>query len=233
MHRMTTYSRQFDSTHWSVVMGAAAQDPGSRDSFARQYAPVVLAFLSARWRLPEEHERVQDAAQEVFVQCLREGGALDRVEPHRPGGFRAFLYGVVNNVALHSERARRRRLARVQPQSGYGTFDDPAHADESPSQAFDRAWAVMAVDEAYELMQTRSGELGRRRVAALRLRYEGGFSPAEIAARSAISVRRVYHLLETGRAQFRLYLLHVMAKYHPDEPEAELERRYRDLLGHL
>ena len=42
----------------------------------------------------------------MFLTCFREGGALDRVDPARAGGFRAFLYGIARNV-LSDHRARR------------------------------------------------------------------------------------------------------------------------------
>ena len=79
-------------------------------------------------------------------------GEPSRVDPDRPDGFRAYLFGVTNNVAADAER-------------------------------------------------------------------------------TGIPLRRVYHLLDTGRSQFRSCLLHVMAKYHPSESEAELEHRCAELVG--
>ncbi|MBK8268830.1 MAG: hypothetical protein IPK83_11220 [Planctomycetes bacterium] len=34
---------------------------------------------------------LDDAVQDVFLECFRPDGALDRLDVHRPGGFRAFL----------------------------------------------------------------------------------------------------------------------------------------------
>ena len=42
---------------------------------------------------------LEDVVQEVFVTCFKEDGPLSRADPERPGGFRAYLYGVVRNVA--------------------------------------------------------------------------------------------------------------------------------------
>ena len=42
---------------------------------------------------------------------LRAGGLLDRARADQPGGFRAFLYGAVRNVALRAEARRARQLA--------------------------------------------------------------------------------------------------------------------------
>ncbi len=41
---------QAASTCWTVIQGAAAGRGDDRDQFARRYAPVVRAYLGARWR---------------------------------------------------------------------------------------------------------------------------------------------------------------------------------------
>src|SRR4051812_16682848 len=102
-----------DVTCWTVIRGAARGEPRDRDDFARRYEPVVRVYLAARWRSSERIRTLDDAVQEVFVECFRGGGALDRLDPDRPGGFRAFLYGVVRIVALRAESARARGKVRV------------------------------------------------------------------------------------------------------------------------
>src|SRR4051794_37515406 len=114
-----------DLTCWTVIRGAARGDARDRDDFARRYEPVVRAYLTARWRSSGRLGWLDDAVQEVFVECFRRGGALDRVEPDRPGGFRAFLYGVVRIVALRAESAKawgRGKDREQTPPEGY----DPA-----------------------------------------------------------------------------------------------------------
>src|SRR6185437_2518113 len=44
-----------------------------------------------------------------FVECFKQGGMLAHVERDRSGGFRAFLFGVVRNVARRSETRRGRQ----------------------------------------------------------------------------------------------------------------------------
>ena len=94
--------RPVDPTCWTLIAGAAAGDRGEQDLFVRHYAPVVRAYLGARWRDHRLRSELDDAAQEVFLECLREGGALSRATPGRPGGFHAFLLGVVRHVALRA-----------------------------------------------------------------------------------------------------------------------------------
>src|SRR5438270_804413 len=123
-----------NSTCWTVIQAAAAGQSGPREEFARHYEPVVRAYLTARW--PSRGEDVDDAVQDVFLECFREGGALARVDPDRPGGFRAFLYGVARNVARRTETARARRLQREQT----GELEqEPMEDEPSLSALFDRA----------------------------------------------------------------------------------------------
>jgi DNA-directed RNA polymerase specialized sigma24 family protein len=45
---------------------------------------------------------IDDGVQEVFIDCLRDDGALGRSDPARP--FRPFLFGVARTVALRFEQ---------------------------------------------------------------------------------------------------------------------------------
>src|SRR5262249_31179656 len=101
-----------DSTCWTTLRDAAAGGGPAREEFASRYAPMVRAYLAARWRASPLLQELDDAVQEVFVECLRQGGALQNARADRPGGFRPFLYGLVRNVALRFERARARRHER-------------------------------------------------------------------------------------------------------------------------
>src|SRR4029450_7119500 len=93
-----------NSTCWTMIRGAAEGGASERDAFVRLYFPVVRAYLAARWKSSRYTEREEDALQEVFFEFLRGGGALEHVDKSRAGGFRAFLFGVVRNVALRVER---------------------------------------------------------------------------------------------------------------------------------
>src|SRR5579884_1864571 len=116
-----------DSTCWTSLKDAAAGGREARERFAERYAPMVRAYLAARWRGSALAQEVDDAAQDVFVECLRGGGALEHARDGRPGGFRAFLYGVARNVALRFERTRARRRERPADE---GPEPDRIAADE-------------------------------------------------------------------------------------------------------
>src|SRR5205085_10915889 len=84
-----------DSTCWTLLRDAAAGGEASRAEFAARYAPAVRAYLAARWRGSKLLRELDDTIQDVFIECLRDGGLLDRARADRPGGFRAFFYGAV------------------------------------------------------------------------------------------------------------------------------------------
>ena len=102
-------------TCWSLIRDAAGGIDQAKEDFALKYEPVLRAYLGARWRGSPRIADLEDAVQEIFVECLKEGGVLERVDPDRGGGFRAFLYGVARRVALRYETGHgRKRPDRLQ-----------------------------------------------------------------------------------------------------------------------
>jgi RNA polymerase sigma factor (sigma-70 family) len=221
---------QHDSTSWSMILGAAARRPADQEQFALTYTPLIKAYLAARWRLPVEHEEVGDASQEVLLQCFRQHGALETVDRDRASGFRAFLYGVVRNVAAMAERKRSRHRETQAAHSG--VFDQPDD-DASRSHVFDRGWAEVVVREARALLQRRAlvrGGSAALRARALELRYQNGLPPREIAPLLGLEVKQVYRMLEDGQVEFQEALLDVMATQVPSGSRADLEQKCAELL---
>ena len=154
------------STRWTLVFGAARGEATARDEFARTYEPIVRASLEARWRGTPLAREINDAVQEVFLDCLKEGGALTRADPAR-GDFRGYLYGVTRNVAFRMERARHGR--REQDAASKLDLDGFEGDEERLSIAFDRAWASKLLTQAALLQADRAREGGEdaiRRVFA-------------------------------------------------------------------
>lgn len=225
---------RFDSTCWSVVLGAAAGDPTMRDEFCRRYEPVIRAYLSARWRMARDHEALADATQEVFVQCFREHGALQRIDPQREGGMRAFLYGVTAKTALDFER----RGARWHRDAKGGNVDlqQVERSEVTLSAAFDKAWAAMIGREARRLLATRAAagsEATRRRFFLLEQRYYHGRAPRDLAPTVGLDPQRISEILTEAKAEYRAALLEVMATYFPNDTERELETRCAELARML
>ncbi|MHC4473769.1 MAG: sigma-70 family RNA polymerase sigma factor [Planctomycetota bacterium] len=195
---------------------------GADGSTWRRYLPVVRSYLGYRWRNTRLAAEVDDAVQEVFYDCFKADGVLARADPDRPGGFRAFLYGVARNAARRVETGNVRRR-EVQP----GSSGVPEPVDEDGlSAAFDRAWARSLLRQALRLHAETARsktDAARRRVEILRLRFQEGVPLKEIADRYELDPARVHKEYATARAEFRAALLEVVAFHHPGS-RAEVER---------
>jgi RNA polymerase sigma factor (sigma-70 family) len=216
-----------DSTLWTVIHAAAAGDPAARDTFARRYLPAVRAYLGARWRGTNLLEEIDDTTQEVFVDCFKDDGALGRVEPGPRRVFRAFLYGVVKNVARRAEHARAKAALPLKSE-----FDPPA--DEATlSCAFDQAWALTLVRQAVARQAEIAREAGpeaRRRVDLLRLRFHDDLPIRKIARIWAEDPDRIHRWYRKAREEFRA-ALHDVVKEHNSGTPAEIDRECSRLLA--
>jgi len=227
------------STCWTLIHHAAGGDTAARDEFARLYQPVVRAFLRQRWRTAAGALDVDDAIQDVFVDCLRADGALQRVDATQPGGFRPFLYGVVRNVARrHEERLANRD--RRQVSMGHTDFV----ADESgAATVFDRAWARGMMKEAARVMRelaavedqrsSKSGGRATLRVELLQLRFQNETPIREIAKLWNVEADWLHHEYATARQEFHRALLQVIAFQHPEGTREQHTEICHSLLGAL
>jgi RNA polymerase sigma factor (sigma-70 family) len=222
-----------DSTCWTIIHGAAAGNTADREAFARRYTPVIRAYLAARWQRSTYQQELDDAVQEVFLECFRAGGILEHADPHCPGGFRSFLYGVTRNVALRIE-ARLARHRRTEPPEG---FDPESLAADEPSlsQIFDRAWAAALLREAGQLQAEQAKQVGGeapRRVELLRLRFQEGLPIRAIARRWHVEPAVLHREYAKARQEFKAALLQVLAFHHPGSNEA-VEQECANLLALL
>jgi RNA polymerase sigma-70 factor (ECF subfamily) len=218
-----------DATCWTVIRGAAAGRQRDREEFARRYERVIRAYLGARWRGSPLTTEIDDAAQEVFLDCFREGGALTRANPDWPNGFRAFLYGVVKNVARRVEHDRAHHGAPLE--SGL----DPPARDKTLSTAFDRAWAKALLQQAAKLQAARAREAGDeavRRVELLRLRFQDDLPIREIAGRWQADPSHVHHEYARARKEFR-EALHAVVEEHHAGTHGEIDRECARLIAHF
>lgn len=223
-----------ESTCWTMIEGAAGADAATREAFARIYEPVVKAYLLARWRSGAVRDHVNDAVQDVFVECFKSGGALSKASRERSGGFRAYLYGIARNVALRVEASRGRKMR------GVGGDDDAlaqeATDEPSLSRIFDRSWAESMMREARERQWAAAQALGERsvrRVELLRLRFQDGLPIREIAEKWGEPAEQVHREYAKARDEFRRALLEVIRFHRPDCTAAMAERECAELLGML
>lgn len=217
-----------ESTCWTVIREAAAGDPDQRAAFARRYAPVMRAYLAARWQGTPHRSDIQDAAQQVFVECFKQGGVLDRVDGERPGGFRPFLLSVVRNVALRIEGHIVRRREEPLP-------DELDGEEARLSQVFDRAWAQSVVQEAVALQARKARAEGGeklRRVELLHLRFYEGLKIREIAALWKEDAAAIHRAYRRARRDFQEALEEVV-RFHLPASAEEVAAECESLLALL
>jgi len=206
-----------------MIQGAAAGDAADRAVFARRYQPVIRAYLGARWRGTPLIAEIDDATQDAFVACFKDGGALARVDPSAPGRFRSFLYGVVLNVSRRIE-AKRGRRREEQPES---EFDAPATGD-GVSVLFDRAWASALLKRAARLQAQRADSTdARRRIELMQLRFGEGLPIRDIAKRWNAEAPLIHRAYARAREEFKRALQDVIREEEGDQfrdVDAECER---------
>jgi RNA polymerase sigma-70 factor (ECF subfamily) len=215
-----------ESTCWTMIRAAAAGSPADREGLAQRYLGVVRAYLAARWRGSPLRDEIDDATQAVFVECFRQGGVLEVAGAGRVPGFRAFLYGVIRNVARRFEG---------RPARASGPLPDIAGDDATQSRLFDRTWARAIMAEAAQLQRERAEQRGAdalQRVELLRLRFEEGLPIRDIALRWSTDPAVVHKWYALARKEFRSALLEVIAFHHPGSA-AELEEEAASLLKAL
>jgi RNA polymerase sigma-70 factor (ECF subfamily) len=206
-----------------MIRAAAAGSPADRNELGRRYLGIVGAYLAARWRGTELRTDLDDAVQEVFVECFRQGGAVEAAAAGRVPSFRAFLYGVVRNVARRFESRPARRAVPL---------PEIDADEESQSRFFDRTWAQAIMVEAArrqsQLAMGRGPE-AERRVELLRLRFEENVPIREIAERWGVPAAGLHHAYNLARQEFKEALLEVVAFHQPGSP-AEVEQEAASLL---
>lgn len=223
---------QSEITCWTVIEAAAAGCAAEREGFAQRYQSVVRAYLATRWCGSSLwlHD-LEDAGQDVFVECFKPNGALARAQRDRLGGFRAFLSGVVRNVVRRRETKRDgERLAADDVDLNQFVGDET-----SLSRVFDRTWAQSLLREAAKRQEgqaKRAGEAALSRFELLRLRFHDGLPIRTIAERWGIEAATLHHDYAKARQEFKAALADVVAFHYPGTP-AEIERECVELLDLL
>ncbi len=215
-----------DVTCWTLIGAAAGGDGTARDDFARRYQPVARSYFAARWHTSPLRSAVDDAIQDVFVECFKPNGVLGQANESPGDGFRPFFHGVLRNVARRHEE--KHRPSPPLP-------DDQPGDDTSLGRAFDKAWARSMLREAARVQAelAAGNERATRRVELLRLRFQEKLPIRDIAERWNDDAAKVHHEYATAREEFRAALQRVMTFHLPAATAAQVDAACRDLLAHL
>jgi RNA polymerase sigma-70 factor (ECF subfamily) len=221
-----------DTTCWTLIHAAAAGDERERNEFAARYLDAVRAYLVARWSNSPYLQLVDDAVQDVFVECFRDQGPLSRVDATSTSSFRAYLYGLVRNVARRVEAKQGRIAASFREVPS----DIEMAADETAlSKVFDRTWAKSIMRQAAEFHKksaSADGPEASRRVELLRLRFTEGLAIRQIAELWQVDAAVLHREYSKAREEFHDALLHVVRFHHPGS-DAEVELEAQALLDVL
>lgn len=213
-----------EETCWTLIDAAAAGSESQRNEFVRLYHPVAYCYFQSRWVSSPLRSDIDDAVQDLFIECFRSEGVLERVARERPEGFRRFLHGVLRNVAL-------RRETRRQPEAAL--LADQPDEQTRCSQAFDRAWARLILAEATRLnaeAAAREGAREMRRVDLLRLRFQEGLPIREIATLWNEDPASVHHEYAIARKEFGMALRQALAFQNPTATPDQLNTTFREFL---
>tara|TARA_R110002072_G_scaffold206029_1_gene363813 strand:- start:21213 stop:21890 length:678 start_codon:yes stop_codon:yes gene_type:complete len=217
-------------TSWELIVEAANGAQSARSTFAHSYIPLIRSYLKERWRHSHLAASVDDAVQDVFVECFRQNNPLLRADGRR-GGFRSFLLGIVRNVARRIEEGRGQR---EQANAETALAIAPAH-EEDLATLFDREWAFMVMREAAELQRQRARESGKEAIARVQLleRRFGDDQPIrDIATQSGEDAPHLHRAYAKARAEFHSCLRETVA-FHSVRTEVDLDAECRRLLDLL
>ena len=173
----------FPTTHWSRVLAASGDDPGSREALAalcRDYWYPLYGFVRLKGHSPED---AQDLVQGLFAELIGRR-ALRGLDPAR-GRFRSFLMACCSrSIAKHHARERALKrgggLAPIAIDSAQGESRltaEPAH-DETPERLFERRWAATLLER---VLQRVDAEMARSDRKALYERLRPGLLGQEDA----------------------------------------------------
>lgn len=221
-----------DTTCWDLIKAAAAGDLAQRERFVKWYQTPIRAYLIARWRGSRYMDLIDDAVQEVFAECFRSEGPLQRIDPAQ-GGFRAYLYGIVRNVARQCER----KLINTREQNVEGEMmlAELAQDEVVLSGIFDRAWAFSVMKQAADLQRQQAQVTGveaLKRVELLQLRFHEEMPIRDIASRWGMDPAKVHREYAKARAEFRSALFEVIANQQPGTAK-EIHQRATELIAML
>ena len=215
-----------------MLRAAAHGDSQARSTFVELYTTAIRGFLGGRWRRRPLADEIDDAVQEIFVECFKVGGVLERADAER-GHFRGLLYGVVRNVARRMEE-RALDHGRIRPDES-AWIDQLASDDAGQTTLFDQSWARGVMRESMNRMLTTAqdaGEQAVRRCELLQRRFGDGESIRDIAAEWKVPAQHLHNDYRKARGEFYRSLREVVAFHASSTIDIDAEcRRLISLLS--
>lgn len=162
----------FDSTEWSVVLGArrdSADRPAALQRLCSAYWLPIYGYLRRRGHAPADAE---DLTQSFFAYLL-ESDFLERPDPAK-GRFRGYLVGAVKYfLAQHYERLGAQKRGGGAHFVDWATIDaerDFAACDQpqlDPSETYEKTWALTLLARALRHLEAEQAAAGKARQFAV------------------------------------------------------------------
>ncbi len=152
---------RFNTTRWSLILEARQPETArtALEQICGAYRGPVLAYVCRHGYSKDDAE---DLTQDFFARLLER--RWDTVVDPARGRFRSFLLTALQRFlidARHSTGAQKRgggqRQATMDP-----CTDVAAPDNDSPEQAFDRAWALTVLDRSYLRLRDEAQRAGKR-----------------------------------------------------------------------
>jgi len=226
--------RTFQTTHWSVVLGAGQNDTTrAQDALGRlcqTYWYPLYAYVRQRGHSPQD---AQDLTQEFFARLLLRKTLR---EIKREGGkFRSFLLTAMNHFLVDEWRklkAEKRGAGQIVSLEGREAETRYGHEPVdriTPEKLFEQNWALALLDTVYARLEAEYQEQGKERVFDV-LRFclmgERGQVPyAELAKQLGLAENTVKTLVHRLRGRYRELLREEVGKGVATQAEAEAELR--------
>jgi DNA-directed RNA polymerase specialized sigma24 family protein len=161
---------RFQTTHWSMVLGARASDSEAASRALARLCQIywypLYVFVRRQGQTAED---AQDLVQGFFAKALEKD--YFRQAEQEKGKFRSFLLLALKRY-MANEWAKANRLKRGGCQETL-SFDvtetetryreEPADT-ETPEKAYERRWAETLLEQVVERLETEFSALGKARV---------------------------------------------------------------------
>ncbi len=198
------------TTRWSVVLTAGGTDEHARLALSELCSGYWRPLYAFARRSGEHDEAARDAVQ-GFLTDLLERGDLRNVDPDK-GSFRAFLRAAFGHF-LSNARTRERACKRGDGRPLLGLdfrasgMPEPEGTEQTPEQAFERAWALAVLERALQRVAGDYATTGKGAVFdALRDRITAGSEGRalrEVGAELGLSESAVKVAAHRLRRRFR------------------------------
>lgn len=235
-------AREFATTHWSVVLGARAEDSvlaaQALEELCRTYWYPLYAYVRRQGRSADD---AQDLTQAFFARLLS-GNSLNFVE-QRKGKFRSYLLGAMNHfLAEEWNRGRRQKrggglaILSLDETSAERQYHLEPVDSMTAETIYERRWALTLLGHVLQRLETEFVEAGKAKqfgvLKTFLLGDKSELSYADAAAQTHLTenaVRVAVHRMRQRYGElFRQTIAHTVAD--PAEVDEEMAH-LRRILG--